>query len=252
MLWWIKDAAHKTPWYVQGHWSNSTQMTPTASEFFSIRHTKALYKANYIPQVFTKSFIKKYFFCIARNNKTYYSWKYKAVDPLSSTTHQWFIVTLLWASNGFLKPLQQEVPLRKISIPEFKSTMKKPSVSNYLCWGERAKVPKEEEASHGPYQPMPKPHGHLMCHWLIKFLLLSNLFKSLSLLSLVNFILTTRSSIQRLFFLQQQWQSSNIWKKILKMVPTLATKWFIHAKTQEFDEGLQQYNLLVVYRLSNW
>jgi hypothetical protein len=26
------------------------------------------------------------------------------------------------------------------------------------------------------------------------------------------------------------------------MAPTSATRWFIHAKTQEFEEELQQYN----------
>jgi hypothetical protein len=33
------------------------------------------------------------------------------------------------------------------------------------------------------------------------------------------------------------------------MIPTLATKWFIHVKILEFYEGLQQWNLPVVHCL---
>jgi hypothetical protein len=35
------------------------------------------------------------------------------------------------------------------------------------------------------------------------------------------------------------------------MASILVPRWFIHAKNQEFDEGLQQYNLLVVHHLSD-
>jgi hypothetical protein len=35
------------------------------------------------------------------------------------------------------------------------------------------------------------------------------------------------------------------------MAPTLVTKWFIHAKILEFYKGLQQCNLLAIYRLSD-
>ena len=36
------------------------------------------------------------------------------------------------------------------------------------------------------------------------------------------------------------------------MAPTLATRWFIHAKTLEFDERLQQFYLLAIHHLSDW
>jgi hypothetical protein len=35
------------------------------------------------------------------------------------------------------------------------------------------------------------------------------------------------------------------------MTPISATRWFIHAKTLEFDEELQQYNLPVVHHLND-
>jgi hypothetical protein len=35
------------------------------------------------------------------------------------------------------------------------------------------------------------------------------------------------------------------------MAPTSATKWFIHTKTLEFYEELQQYNLPAIHHLSD-
>jgi hypothetical protein len=102
----------------------------------------------------------------------------KQQTPLCSTRRRSFILTLLGPNDSFLKSLLKRANtyqnLKTICQIHYEKT-----VSNclYLCWGIRARVPKEGEASHGPSQPMPRPHGHLKCHWLTKFLPLSNLIK---------------------------------------------------------------------------
>jgi hypothetical protein len=122
--------------------------------------------------------------------------------PFYSRRRYSLILTLLGLSDSSLKNLQWELPHIKISKPHIKNTMRKLSPSNYLCWGERALNLQRKESSYDLHQPMPKPHGHLKCHWLTIFLLLSSFIKPLFLLSLIYFILPTRSSIQRPGFFQ--------------------------------------------------
>jgi hypothetical protein len=45
------------------------------------------------------------------NNQTYYSWKHKAVDPLSSIMRQQFIITFLGARGTTLQNLNTKVQI---------------------------------------------------------------------------------------------------------------------------------------------
>jgi hypothetical protein len=80
--------------------------------------------------------------------------------------------------------------------------------------------------------------------WESKFLLanyilpLSNLIKPLFHLSLVNFNLTTWSSIHRPIFFNNNNKLLTYKENIITMVPISATRWFIHTKTLKFDEVL--------------
>jgi hypothetical protein len=89
---------------------------------------------------------------------------------------------LLEASDGFLNCLQQEIPFIKISIPYSIYTMRKPPESDRLSPKGRVRVKGwRKGGSQGTHQPMFKLHEHLIFHWLIKFLPLSNFIKALIL-----------------------------------------------------------------------
>ena len=134
--------------------------------------------------------------------QTYYSRKHEAVDPLVFNKVSFIHSDFSRTNDSFLKIFQWELLYIKISKSHANYTTKKLPPSDCLCWEIRAWVPREGEASHSSPQPIPRPHRHLKCHWLIKFLFLSSFIKFLCLLSLLNFILTIRPSILRPCFFQ--------------------------------------------------
>ena len=109
-----------------------------------------------------------------------------------------------------------------------------------LSQGKRARFPREGKQLQDTYQPMPKVHGHLMCHWLLIYLPLSDLITPpKSPIPLVNFIIITWSSSRDRFF-------CNNFNKVqicegnthIKTPINQSSKWFTYTKILECDKIL--------------